>query len=412
MLLPFGKPGTRSLYPAFRSAGALALSKGGGASLARMLFGNGEDGFLFYPPSDLTRLFTTSVGPTNVAANDDPAGLWLDNHGWSGLGVEAASGAEKLGNADFDAGITNWAGSGATVSASSGTLRAVGGGAGNGAYNSDGFSVTSGKTYRVAMRVKGDGSYAALQLGLRRTSALGTFITTSATISVTTSYADLVYYFVAASSQTDACFFIRFSGTEAINVEWASVKEMPGNHALNATGTKRPLYKTNAPFPYLNFDGTDDCLGTPFVPTAALTLAAAFRNSAADIRIIGGGNAGESKRAFLSVDSSGKLSGGWGGHTLTTIVGGADTRDSAMHVGLITIDGTSVDLWLDGTQIYTGAPSGSGVGATSGQFYLGAGTTGAGNFINGRMSAALAVARRVTPAEIARITSDFQRTFQ
>lgn len=30
MLLPFGKPGSRSLYPAFRSAGALALSKGVG----------------------------------------------------------------------------------------------------------------------------------------------------------------------------------------------------------------------------------------------------------------------------------------------------------------------------------------------------------------------------------------------
>lgn len=34
MLLPFGKPGTRSLYPAFRDAGALALSKGGGGYAA------------------------------------------------------------------------------------------------------------------------------------------------------------------------------------------------------------------------------------------------------------------------------------------------------------------------------------------------------------------------------------------
>ena len=58
---------------------SVLLFEGAGRSLVQLLFGNGEDGFLFYPASDLTRLYTTYQGPANVATDSDPTGLWLDN---------------------------------------------------------------------------------------------------------------------------------------------------------------------------------------------------------------------------------------------------------------------------------------------------------------------------------------------
>lgn len=48
-------------------------NKSGGDPLLA-LFANGENGFLFDGFSDLSRLFTTAAGSTNVAANNDPVG--------------------------------------------------------------------------------------------------------------------------------------------------------------------------------------------------------------------------------------------------------------------------------------------------------------------------------------------------
>jgi hypothetical protein len=54
-------------------------------TLQRLLFGHGEDGFLFGNFAELDELFLLSTGDTgNVAANDDPSGLALDDHSWGG----------------------------------------------------------------------------------------------------------------------------------------------------------------------------------------------------------------------------------------------------------------------------------------------------------------------------------------
>lgn len=55
-------------------AGGLPLPTGGGGDPLLRLFANGESGFLFDGFSDLSRLFTTAAGSTNVAANNDPVG--------------------------------------------------------------------------------------------------------------------------------------------------------------------------------------------------------------------------------------------------------------------------------------------------------------------------------------------------
>lgn len=52
----------------------LSPGKGGGVNPLLGLFANGESGFLLNQFSDLSRLFTTAAGSTNVSANNDPVG--------------------------------------------------------------------------------------------------------------------------------------------------------------------------------------------------------------------------------------------------------------------------------------------------------------------------------------------------
>lgn len=60
----------------------LSPGKGGGViNPLLVLFANGESGFLFNGFSDLSSLFTTAAGSTNVAASNDPVGRALRQAG-------------------------------------------------------------------------------------------------------------------------------------------------------------------------------------------------------------------------------------------------------------------------------------------------------------------------------------------
>lgn len=56
-------------------------------ALADLLFKNNEDGFLYGDFAEFDELFQTQGGPFRVAADNDPCGLVLDDHGWNGLTV-------------------------------------------------------------------------------------------------------------------------------------------------------------------------------------------------------------------------------------------------------------------------------------------------------------------------------------
>lgn len=194
------------------------------------LFAAGEQG-VWYDPSDFSTMFQDSAGTTPVTAVEQPVGLILDKS------KSLALGSELVTNGTFDTDVSGWSGGTATWSA--GTLRGVGGGVGSGFYSS-GFAVTAGNTYKFTFTIKGDASYAALQFGMRRISATGVFISNTITPSVTTSYTTITAYIVPTSTVADAMFFCRFAGTEAINIDNVSVKEIAGNHASQATTTSRP----------------------------------------------------------------------------------------------------------------------------------------------------------------------------
>lgn len=380
-------------------------NKGGGFSLAS-LFRAGEDGFLFYPMSDLTRLFLLSIGNSgNVAADTDLVGLDLDNHGWgaSDLTATLAAQSELLVPGSWAPG-TNGVGNTATNSPP-GTLSLTNvDGTAFGAYADQSFATVVGKTYKLRGTVAG--ATAVYRIG---TAQNGNTVQadTSAPIG------SFETYFVATSTTT--WVRVHRSGVGAIVVSAISCKLVPGNHALQATTTMRPLWKANSGKPYLSFDGSDDKLISPFIPTAACTLAIACRFPATDASsriMIGGGTSTGNKRCFLGKNATdGKPIVGWGSENTNS--GFGSDLGATDHVMLMTGDGTSRDLWIDGALVDsrapTGGPDGTGGGVGLGEYNNGdsPSTLSAGN-----LYAALALNRRATPVEIAGITSLFQRTYQ
>ena len=87
-------------------------------TLQNLLFGHGEDGFLFGNFGELDELFTTTTGQTNVAANDDPVGLALDDHSWGSqtLAQIVAAQSELVTNGSFSADANWFKGTGWTIS--------------------------------------------------------------------------------------------------------------------------------------------------------------------------------------------------------------------------------------------------------------------------------------------------------
>jgi len=369
----------------------------GGSDLYR-LFANGEDGFLFGNFGDLTRLFTTSQGPTQVAVDADPVGLALEDSKWSKQSLSQVVAAQPNVAPAFVVG-----GTGYSVTNSDATHIATFG-AGTLRYQSDTTSPqmnvgpssvvwTSGKTYKITTvctswtsgSIKEAGSNAVLATGVGTT---------------------VVYVVAAGNGPT----ITRNSTNVDLTISSITAQLVTGNHAIQATGVQRPVYKPNSGKPYLLTDGSDDCLVTPFKPTVAVTvaLAARFTSAAATAFLVGGGAIGTGKRCRIGIDTSGNLSYGFGAsYATTTGILNAD------RVFVLTGDASTREIWMDGAQVDSGATT-SVFDGTGGGLTLGSNNDGGtpGLFAAGRIYGALAINRRVTASEIALITSKFRSTYQ
>lgn len=138
------------------------------------------------------------------------------------------------------------------------------------------------------------------------------------------------------------------------SIGYADDRSPGGNNGTQSTAAAKPTLKTGAPN-YASHDG-GDYLDSGVVPsTSGMTLAACFRgNAAADI-IMGSGSGGN---CFISLNTDGKFSGGYGSESFGVILGGSDIT-GADHVGLMRANASTVELWLDGARIYQAASSGS-----------------------------------------------------
>lgn len=418
----------------------------GGSDLYR-LFANGEDGFLFGNFGDLTRLFTTYQGPTQVANDADPVGLALEDSEWSKrtLAQQVAQAAETIRNPSMAGAspgtpgtVPNfWQGiqvpTGCTVqivSVTGDVLRVrlsgtpTAGGLAIKMESNTQIVATPGQVWRSYIEtalVGGSLANIVLNTGWDECAAGGSYLASNYTI--ITPGATLASYVrqTAVLNAGAARVVPALIGTVTLgqpvdltlDIRAPSMKQVVGNHGLQATGVQRPVYKPNSGKPYLLFDGSDDALVTPFIPTANLTLVVATQmaGGAAAQNIIGGGNTATNTRCSIGIGTSGQVQINWGSTSGATITASGDIRNTD-RVLLITGDGTSVDTYMDGTLIDTRAPSGTPGGTTG--LSLGARNNNGSllGFSTARLYAAAALNRRVTPSEISLITSKFRSTYQ
>lgn len=381
--------------------------------LHTLLFGNGEDGFLFGNFAEPDELFLLSTGNTgNVAANDEPVGLALDDSKWGGstLAQIVAAASELVTNGQFGVDASGWTANGSTLAAVAGQLEINSTAGGFNARAVQSIATVAGTTYRLSVDSITVGN--AIRIG---TTSAGVDIFPNTPINAVNGY---TVYFVAQGATT----WLGLVGSTVLNAknyfDNVSIKAIPGRHALQATAANRPFWKANAGKPYLSLDGLNDSLIPPFYPLASgtgLSMAAAFNANVAAAAncVIGGGTPTGDKRAMIGLTGAGSLSVGWGTEIAETV---PVDRRNANHVLLMTGDASGRDVWFDGQNVTSlfaasvGMPDGTGGALTLGgrQNTVGGGPD---RLFTGNIPAALAVNRRVTPTEIARITSDFQRTF-
>jgi len=183
---------------------------------------------LFIDPSDLSTLFQDGNN-TPITTPGQAVGLALDKS--QGL----VRGAEALTNYDFSAGSTGWTVTNpdtthiVTFNSTAGTCR----------YQSDtitpvlgvnqSLKLTVGKFYEITTVCIAHTS------GSIKTDAFSTALVLAAGVGTTVTYG-------VASSTTFS--FVRNSANVDLTISSVSVRELPGNHATQATLGSRPLYAT------------------------------------------------------------------------------------------------------------------------------------------------------------------------
>jgi hypothetical protein len=223
------------------------------------LFSAGERG-AWFDPSCMECMYQDSAGTTAAAINS-PVGLLLDKR--YGL----ARGPELVTNGGFDSGA-NWtlnatAPATSTISGGKLTLVAPAGEAATAQQN----ILTIGKSYKVAGTVTVRSGSVKVQMGSGATAAGTLVLTVSGAFSAT-----------LVASGSDGNFFLARNAACDADFDNVSVRELPGNHATQATAASRPTLKQDATGRYyLHFDGIDDSLATAaidFTATDKMTVIA------------------------------------------------------------------------------------------------------------------------------------------
>ena len=296
------------------------------------LFTSGEQG-VWYDPSDFSTMFQDAAGTTPVTAVEQPVGLILDKSKGLVLGSELI-----VQPINFNANWIATTGGTPVASGSSFTTSSIGGFWIN--------ALTPGKTYQVT--VTGT-TTADSGVTLRQTN-------TTTTSQIRTGFGSAVF----TAQSGFMYFYVRNESAGTTTVTSISVREVPGNHATQATTTSRPTLQQDAFGKYyLSFDGVDDYLVTGsinFTATDKMFVAAGVRKLS---------DAAQGIVAELSIDSgsnNGSFNLGAPGSALQNYAF-ASTGTAASSVvasslapitnvlsGLGNISGDSAILRVNGTQ--------------------------------------------------------------
>lgn len=145
-------------------------------------------------------------------------------------------------------------------------------------------------------------------------------------------------------------------------------------------------------------------VATSTAPTTAGSISVWFETSSDTKMIVGTQSA---TRAYLGVNGN-KLSAGIGTQSWEIIYGTTVVNDGETHHGVVSWDGTTVTLFVDGIQEYSAAQSGSAVVGTN--FNIGAhNNSGATNFLTGTIDEVIVLPRALSWDEVLRLYEDKPR---
>lgn len=309
------------------------------------LFSAGQDG-AWYDFSKTDRLWQLSTGITAVATAGNPIGMAIEGHepAWGSLTLTqfAALQSDLVTNGSFSA-DANWTkGAGWTISGGKATHAS-----GSSSSLTQPLVATANKLYRLGGTISG-----------RTASSVSPQLTGGATtsgVNQTTNGSMLQHLLRGGVNSTTLGFLA--GATWDGSLDDISLRLIPGNHATQATAGSRPTWQTTGArgdgtsanlLTVLNAGSGANCLVA--VVTVPVTLATT--------QVVVGTQGSSNGRLWLGIDTSGRVCGGVGTQSESTIVGTSDLRGSTVCIGL-SADGTTVRLFAGTSQEYSGAQSGS-----------------------------------------------------
>lgn len=212
------------------------------------MFAGGEQGAWYEPSLTNGTLFQDSAGTTPVTAVGQPVGLMLDKR----LGL--VRGAEKVVNGRFDAALTSWTDTAAKWAAVNGR-----------AYHAPNSVYAELSQAILAIAGPAEITFDVELLTASNTAAWYYINAAGVTKALPTTIAAGAssVRFIALDGIQRIAFYRSLSYAPELYVDNISVRELPGNPALQATVTARPLNQA-APA-RLVFDAVDDQHVTTFL---------------------------------------------------------------------------------------------------------------------------------------------------
>lgn len=358
---------------------AIASPEGVG-DIITSIFADGTDGF-YFDFSKTDRLFQNlTLTPADDAGENIYLGL--ESHSWAGrtYAQELAVQAEKVTNGGFDA-DANWT-KGAGFTISGGTLNAA---AGSGSNAEQAGILTVGKWYRVSYEVT---AYTAGSVQL---------LIGSGTAALSRSSVGVGSGIFQCTGNTS--LYVNKNATFAGSIDNISIKEIPGNHGLQATAAAQPKWQTGGA---ARFDGSDDNLLTTLKFGAAGTILLRLKPTSVPALVVAlGAQAASSDRVWVGVDPSGVAGRFANGAQMSS---GVSRLNVDGTIGL-RWDGTTVDLLVDGAVNVSQAQSGSATTLVSPAIGAFNANGSISNAMAGDFYYALIIKKALSAAEIAAITN-------
>jgi hypothetical protein len=234
---------------------------GGPPFTPRYVFRTGAQG-VWYDPSDFSTLFQDAAGTIPVTAVEQPVGLMLDKS--KGLVL----GAELVTNGTFDADISGWtARRSAVITHSLGRIRVTNaGGVASGGADQP-IACVIGKSYRLTLQIADAsiGTLAFIRVGDKN---MATALVPDFRVSIQQRPVG-IYSVVFTATQTEHFVFLQIDGGVGgawVEFDNVSVRELAGNHAIQATATSRPILRAR-----YNLLTATETLATQSTTTVATT---------------------------------------------------------------------------------------------------------------------------------------------